>query len=54
MGNLVFGTETCHLLAGEVHPIVKDDGMRELDDLLSRDVSGTAFTYLVSWLLEGI
>jgi len=49
VGDLLFGTEACHLLAGEVRPFVGDDGMREakatyvvlpeqLGYLLSRDV----------------
>ena len=49
VGDLVFGTKTCHLLAGEICPIVEDDGIREskvtydvlpeeLDYLLFRDV----------------
>ena len=28
VGDLVFGTEAYHLFAGEVRPIVGDDGMR--------------------------
>ena len=49
VGDLVYDIEVCHLLSGEVHLIVRDDGMREpkatynvlpekLDYLLSRDV----------------
>ena len=49
MGDLVFGTEACHLFAGEVRSVVEDDGTREpkvtydvlpeeFDNLLSRDV----------------
>ena len=29
VGDLIFGTETCHLLAGEFCPVVGDDGMRK-------------------------
>ena len=49
MGDLLLGTEACHLLAREVGPIVGDDGVRkpevahdilpeELDNLLPCDV----------------
>ena len=49
MGDLIFCTEACHLLAGEVRSVIGGDGMREpkvlynvllqeLDYLLSRDV----------------
>ena len=29
MGDLVFDSEACHLLASEVRPVVGNDGMRE-------------------------
>ena len=30
MGDLIFGTEACHRFAGEVRPIVEDDGIGSL------------------------
>ena len=58
MGDLVFGTEACHLFNGEVHFVVRDDRMREpkatynvlskkFDCCLMTSKMGTAFTHLV-------
>ena len=46
MGNLYFGTEASHLLAGEVHPIVGNDGVREPET--AYDILSKKFDYLVS------
>ena len=47
VGDSIFCAEACHLAAGEVHPIVEDDGMRE--PKVTHDVPPEKLDYLLSY-----
>ena len=46
VGDPMFGIEACHLFVGEVHPSVRDDGMRE--PKATYDVLPEEVNYLLS------